>query len=54
MLEHVDQLAGSEEFERTILSFDQKFSYFLMQLLSRVVELSQNSSEQKLMNILYR
>ncbi len=54
VLEHVDQLAGSENFERTILKFDENFSQQLVGLLDKVMEYSQGSCEHKLMNILYR
>ena len=54
VLEHVDQLAGSENFERTILKFDENFSQLLISLLDKVMEFSQGSCEHKLMNILYR
>ncbi|XP_064605100.1 gamma-tubulin complex component 2-like [Liolophura sinensis] len=52
--EHVDQLAGSENFERTILNFDTNFSRLLLELLDKIMDFSSCGSEHKLLNILYR
>lgn len=52
VLEHVDDMASSGNFERTITRFDTNFSALLVELLDKIMELS--SCEHKLMNILYR
>lgn len=52
--EHVEQLLGSENFERTISTFDSNFSRLLLDLLSKIMDLSSEVSESKLLNILYR
>ena len=54
VLEHVDQLAGSENFERTIHKFDENFTKHLIELLERIIDLSTGAGEHKLMNIIYR
>ena len=54
VLEHVDQLAGSENFERTISKFDSNFSQTLVSLLDKIMDFSINDCHHKLMNILHR
>jgi len=54
ILEHVDHVAGSEDFERSISNFDGNFSHLLVNLLDKITELSVSNCEHKLMNILYR
>ncbi|XP_046359513.1 gamma-tubulin complex component 2-like [Haliotis cracherodii] len=52
--EHVDQLASSENFERTIHNFDTNFSRLLVDLLDKIMDFSSTNYEHKLFNILYR
>ncbi|XP_064628663.1 gamma-tubulin complex component 2-like isoform X2 [Lineus longissimus] len=52
--EHVDQLASSENFERTITNFDQNFTRLLISLLDKIMDMSNANCEHKLMNIIYR
>lgn len=54
ILEHVDQLAGSENFEQSIMTFDNNFTHLLVDLLDKIMEFSITNCEHKLMNILYR
>jgi gamma-tubulin complex component 2 len=54
VLEHVDQLAGSKNFERTINNFDTNFTKLLVDLLEKIIDLSTGAGEHKLMNIIYR
>ena len=54
-LEHVDQLAGSENFERTIATFDRNFTKLLKDLLSNILSLSSEAGGyNKLINLIYR
>ena len=54
-LEHVDQLAGSENFEKTIANFDHNFSKHFKDLLSRIMSLSTEAGGYgKLINLIYR
>ena len=52
--EHVDQMAGSGNFERTIAKFDGNFSRFLIDLLDRIMDDSPKTYEVKFMNIVHR
>uniref|UniRef100_K1PPH0 Gamma-tubulin complex component n=1 Tax=Magallana gigas TaxID=29159 RepID=K1PPH0_MAGGI len=52
--EHVDLMLGSENFERTIANFDNNFSGKLIELLKKIMDLSSESGQFKLLNILYR
>jgi hypothetical protein len=52
--EHVDLMMGSENFERTIANFDNNFSGKLIELLKKIMDLSSESGQFKLLNILYR
>ncbi|KAK2144922.1 hypothetical protein LSH36_719g00006 [Paralvinella palmiformis] len=54
VLEHVDQMASSENFERTINNFDSNFSHHLVDLLTKIMDFRGDHSEHKLMNIMYR
>ena len=54
-LEHVDQLAGSENFERTIATFDRNFTRLLKDLLVSILNLSSEAGGyNKLINLVYR
>ncbi|CAH1800217.1 unnamed protein product [Owenia fusiformis] len=52
--DHVDQLASSENFERTINKFDNNFTKLLVQLLDQILDFNMENSDQRLMNMLYR
>lgn len=54
MLSQIDIVAGSDNFERTIFTFDRNFSTHLISLLDRIMDFSVTNCEHKLMNILYR
>jgi len=54
LLSQIDNVAGSDNFERTISTFDHNFSTNLMDLLDRIMDFSVSNCEHKLMNILYR
>ena len=54
LLSQIDDVAGSDNFERTISTFDRNFSTNLMNLLDRIMDFSVSNCEHKLMNILYR
>ena len=54
VLEHVDHMAGSENFERTIAKFDGNFSRFLIDLLDCIMDDSIQTYEVKFMNIVHR
>jgi len=54
LLSQIDNVAGSDNFERTILTFDRNFSTLLIDLLDRIMDFSVSNCEHKLMNILYR
>ena len=53
-LEHVDQLAGSENFERTIANFDHNFTTHLRDQLEKIMSLSTQAGYGKLINLIYR
>ncbi|KAK2180083.1 hypothetical protein NP493_457g05005 [Ridgeia piscesae] len=53
VLEHVDQMAGSENFERTIAKFESNFSHLLVDLLDSIMD-SVSNCENKRMTILHR
>ena len=50
----MDQLAGSENFERTISKFDQNFTRLLVTLLDQLVKYGTENCEKELMMLLYR
>jgi len=54
LLSQIDSVAGSDNFERSISTFDRNFSTNLMDLLNRIMEFSVTNCEHKLINILYR
>ena len=54
LLSQIDNVAGSDNFERTISTFDRNFSTLLIDLLDRIMDFSVSNCEHKLMNILYR
>jgi len=54
LLSQIDTVAGSDNFERTISTFDRNFSTNLIDLLDRIMDFSVSNCEHKLMNILYR
>ena len=47
-------MLGSENFERTIANFDNNFSGKVIELLKKIMDLSSESVQFKLLNILYR
>ena len=52
--EHVDQLVGSENFERTIVRFDTNFSQLFLELFDKIMDFNSKNYEHKLFSILYR
>ncbi|XP_041354765.1 gamma-tubulin complex component 2-like isoform X2 [Gigantopelta aegis] len=52
--EHVDQLVGSENFERTIINFDTNFSRLFLELFDKIMDFNSKNYEHKLFSILYR
>jgi len=54
LLSQIDMVAGSDNFERSISTFDHNFSTNLMDLLNRIMEFSVTNCEHKLINIFYR
>ena len=53
VLEHVDQMAGSENFMQTIAKFESNFSHLLVDLLDSIMD-SVSNCENKRMTILHR
>ena len=54
LLSQIDVVAGSDNFERTISTFERNFSTNLIDLLNRIMDFSVSNCEHKLMNVLYR
>ena len=54
LLSQINDVAGSDNFERTISTFDRNFSTNLLDLLDKIMDLNVSNCKHKLMNILYR
>ncbi|XP_077999830.1 gamma-tubulin complex component 2-like [Glandiceps talaboti] len=52
--DHVDQVLMSENFERTVETFDSNFSKHLIDLLDKLSVYSHTECEHNMMNIIYR
>ncbi|XP_005091505.1 gamma-tubulin complex component 2 [Aplysia californica] len=54
VMEHVDQVLADENFEQTIMTFDNNFSRHLLELLDKIMDENTKTYDHKHFNIIYR